>query len=138
MIRFKRLPENIRQRIAALPDFFEDDPNILFAYLFGGLLRDRLNPLSDVDLAVYVKSPKKVQYLELFSRISKILGTDEIDLIILNDAPLSLAGRILQNRKVLADKDPFLRHKFESLILRKFLDFSVKERGILRRRYGIG
>ncbi len=138
MIRFKRIPENIRQRIVALPDFFQDDSNIILAYLFGGLSRDRLNPLSDVDLAVYVRNRKKLDYLELFTRISKILGTDEIDLIILNDAPLSLAGRILQTRKVLTDKDPFLRHKFESLILRKFFDFSVKERDILRRRYGIG
>jgi len=136
MIRFKPVPENIHQRIASLPDYFGVNPNIIFAYLFGGLLKERPNPLSDIDLAVYVRQEKKLDYLELFTRISKILGTDEIDLVILNQAPLALTGRILQNRKVLVDKDPFLRHKYESLILREFFDFQIKERDILKRRYG--
>ena len=138
MIRFKRIPENIYQRVGSLTDLFGDDPNIIFAYLFGGLLKDRFNPLSDVDLSVYVRNPKKLDYLDLFGRIARILGTDEIDLVILNDAPLSLTGRILQNRKVLTDKNPFLRHKYESLILREFFDFAIKERNILKGRYGIG
>ena len=138
MIRYKQVPEYIHRSIDSLTDLFRDDPNVIFAYLFGGLLRDRLNPLSDVDLSVYVRNPRKLDYLDLFSRITKLLGTDEIDLIILNDAPLSLAGRILQKRKVLADKDPFLRHKYESLILREFFDFQIKERDILKRRYGLG
>ena len=138
MIRFKQIPENIHQRIGSLPDLFRDDPNIIFAYLFGGLLKDKLNPLSDVDLSVYVRNPDKVDYLELFGRIARLLATDEIDLVILNKAPLALAGRILQNRKVLMDKSPFLRHKYESLILREFFDFQIKERDILKRRYGIG
>jgi len=94
--------------------------------------------LTDVDLSVYVRNRKKLDYLELFGKIARILRTDEIDLVILNDAPLALAGRILQNRKVLMDKKPFLRHKYESLILREFFDFAIKERNILKRRYGIG
>jgi predicted nucleotidyltransferase len=138
MIRFKKIPQNIHQKIESLSGPFKHDPNVIFAYLFGGLLKERVNPLSDVDLSVYVKNPRKLDYLKLFSRISKQLGTDEIDLIILNDAPLALAGRILQNRKVLIDKNPFLRHKYESLILREFFDFQIKERDILKRRYGIG
>jgi hypothetical protein len=121
-----------------LNDFFLRDSNVIFAYLFGGMVKARLNPLSDVDLAVYVKDMKKLDYLEMFGRIADILGTDEIDLVILNNAPLSLAGRILQGRKVLVDKKPFVRHLFESRILREFFDFTIKERVILERRYGIG
>ncbi len=138
MIRLKKIPENIHQKMGALTDLLMNDSHIIFAYLFGGLLRGRLNPLSDVDLAIFVRTPRKLDYLELFSRIASVLGTDEIDLVILNKAPLSLTGRILQNRKVLADKQPFLRHKYESLILREFFDFTIKEKNILRRRYGIG
>jgi len=138
MIRFKKIPSNIHKKIESLSGLFKYDPNIVFAYLFGGLLKERVAPLSDVDLSVYVKNPRKLDYLKLFSRISKQLGTDEVDLIILNDAPLSLAGRILQNRRVLIDKKPFIRHKYESLILREFFDFRIKERDILKRRYGIG
>jgi hypothetical protein len=138
MIRYKLIPENIHQKIDSLKGIFTGDSNIVFAYLFGGLLKDKPNPLSDVDVAVYVKNIKKLDYLELFGNIANVIGTDEIDLVILNTAQLSITGRVLQNRKVLVDKDPFLRHKYESIILREFFDFTIKERDILKRRYGIG
>lgn len=138
MIRYKKLPEDILKKINLLTDLFMDNPNIVFAYLFGGLLKERPNPLSDADIAVFVKNTKKLDYLELFNKITNALGTDEVDLVILNTSPLSLTGRILQERRVLIDKDPFLRHRYESLILRKYFDFKVKEGSILKRRYGIG
>ena len=85
-------------------DLLNGEPNIIFAYLFGGFAKGRVTRLSDVDLALYLKKAKGLDYLALFRDISKTLGTDEMDLIILNTAPLSLTGRILQNRKVLLDK----------------------------------
>jgi predicted nucleotidyltransferase len=115
-----------------------EDPNIVFAYLFGGLARDQRKPLSDVDLAIYVKSLKELDYLSLLGKVSAVLRTDEVDLVVLNSAPVSLAGRIIQTRKVLVDKDPFLRHKYESQTLREFFDFAIKEKEILHGRYGIG
>lgn len=55
MIRFKSLPEDIYNRIERLKDLLHKDSNIIFAYLFGGLTRKKFSPLSDVDIAVYVK-----------------------------------------------------------------------------------
>ena len=138
MIRLAPLPSNIREKFGPLTDFFQRSSNILFAYLFGGLARGYLNPLSDIDLALFLKDEKKGDYLETFGKISEILGTEEIDLVILNKAPLSLSGRILQSRQVLVDKAPFVRHRYESLTLRMFFDFSIKEKDILQGRYGIG
>ena len=138
MIRFRKIPGDIDRKLGLLGDFLNKDSNIIFAYLFGGLLKSRRNPLSDVDLGIYVKSTRGLDYLNLFNKISQVLGTDEIDLVVLNSAPISLAGRILQNRKVLTDKNPFLRHRYESRVLREFFDFAITEREILNRRYGIG
>jgi len=138
MIRLSPIPHNIQERFGPLVDFFMEESNIIFAYLFGGLAKGQFGPLSDIDLALYLKNEKKMDYLDTFGKISEILGTGEIDLVILNKAPLSLAGRVLQGRKVLVDKAPFVRHRFESLTLRMFFDFSLKERTILKRRYGIG
>lgn len=138
MIRFRKLPEDIHIKVSKLNDFFNKDSNIVFAYLFGGLLKDRQSPLSDVDIAVFVEDIKKLNYLNFFNSVTNVLGTDEVDLIILNTSPLSLTGRILQNRRIIIDKNPFLRHRFESDVLRKFFDFRIKERDILKRRYGIG
>ncbi len=138
MIRYKRLPKDIEKKIRLLHDFFREDSNITFAYLFGGLVKERKSPLHDVDVAVYVKDIKRFNYMNLMVRLSSFLGTDEIDLVVLNISPLSLTGRIVQSRRVIIDKNPFLRHRFESDILRKYFDFSIKERDILQRRYGIG
>jgi len=138
MIRFKKVPEDIFQRIDLLTDLLTEDSNTIFAYLFGSLVKNKKKPLSDVDLGVYVKNIKKLDYLSFYEKISNILRTDEIDLVVLNTAPISLTGRILQKRKILIDKNPFLRHRYESRILREFFDFSIKEREILQRRYGIG
>jgi hypothetical protein len=35
------------------------------------------------------------------------------------------------------DKEPFSRHGFESLHLREFFDFRIKENALLLRRYGV-
>jgi hypothetical protein len=64
-----------------------------------------------------------------------ILHTDEIDLVILNKASLSLAINIIKSKKIIVDKNPFERHLFESLIMRKSFDFSFKELNQLKRRY---
>ncbi len=65
----------------------------------------------------------------------ELLETDEIDLVILNTAPLTLKMKILEGKNVIVDNDPFLRHRYESLTIRKYFDFSIKEMGILERRF---
>jgi len=138
MIRFKRLPENILSRIEGLKGHLEDHPEVIFAYLFGGIARHPISPLSDVDIAVYVKDPKRFDYLRFYSYLTDCLGTEEVDLVILNKAPISLAGRVLQSRRLLVDKDPFLRHRYESLTIRKFLDFQRLERQYFEWRFQSG
>ena len=91
-----------------------------------------------MDIAVFLGTTENLAEvkLELIGLISDHLGTDEFDLVILNDAPISLVGRILRQRRVLVDKNPPIRHQFESLMNRKFFDFSRKEESLLRQRFG--
>lgn len=140
MIKFERLPPDILSRLPQVRNVLMEDNNVIFAYLFGGLVGGRLKPLSDVDIAVYLKCLDNLaEYkLSLFDRITSALGTNEVDLVALNAAPTSLSGRILQHRQVIVDKEPFRRHLYESLTLREFFDFKIKEEAILTRRYGIG
>lgn len=70
--------------------------------------------------------------------MNDIFKTDEIDLVVLNTAPLSLRGRIQRHRLTIADRNPFLRHRYESLTMREFFDFSIRERAILEGRYQHG
>jgi predicted nucleotidyltransferase len=140
MIKFEKLPAHVLLRIPAVREALLEDKRVLFAYLFGGLAAGRVNPLSDVDIAVYLNNTRDfAEYkLTLFSAITDALGTAELDLVVLNSASISIAGRILQNKQLLVDKDPFRRHLYESLTLREFFDFRVTEEAFFARRYGSG
>jgi predicted nucleotidyltransferase len=137
MRRGAPLPAEIEHRLATLGAVLEGHPAVRFAYVFGGAGRRDLRPLSDVDVAVYLDDavdPVPAR-LDLIGVVTKHLGTDEVDLVVLNRAPTALLGRIVQSRRVIADKDPFLRHRFESLELRKFLDFRIFEQRLLDARF---
>lgn len=136
MIHKNPLPAGIEERLRTLGRALERCSGVVFAYLFGGAA-GRIRPLSDVDVAVYLDEtadPIEAR-LEAVGVVTAHLGTDEVDLVVLNTAPTSLTGRILQTRRVICDRDPFRRHRFESLALREFFDFRIFEHRLLARRY---
>ena len=140
MIKFERVPEDVRQRLPQVVEALDRDQRVVFAYLFGGAAAGKLNPLSDIDVAVYLAGTERLAEvkLDLFEKLSELFGTAEIDLVILNTAPVSLAGRIVQGRQILVDREPFCRHRYESLTLREFFDFRKKEEALFELRYGVG
>jgi predicted nucleotidyltransferase len=137
MIRNSVLPRNIAD---LLPDAFEylrSEEDILFAYLFGSLVGRKVAPLSDIDIAVYLAENLSLaeKKLGILGNLTNILRTDEIDLVVLNRAPLTLRMKILENKKVVVDRAPFLRHQYESLTMRQYFDFSFIESFILSKRF---
>jgi predicted nucleotidyltransferase len=137
MMKFNKLPENILDLIPGALEYLESHPKVLFSYIFGSLAKGRPLPLSDVDIAVYLAETFDLTdyKLEILGKLIGILQTDEIDLVILNTAGLPLIMNVLRNKKIIVDKNPFARHIFESLIMRKYFDFSIKESAQLKRRY---
>jgi len=134
------LPADIKTRLNQAQVLLAENPNIVFAYLFGGLARGEPKPLSDVDIAVYLDDENKNTAdfkLALIAALTRELNTDELDLVILNTVPLSLAGRIQESMQVLVDKDPPRRYDYESLLRRQFADFKIRESALLRRRFGL-
>ena len=120
--------------------YLRSRPDIIFAYLFGGLARGKPLPLSDVDIAVYLRETVDSfeKKLEILGKLTDLLETDEIDIVMLNEAPLTLRMKVLENKRIIVDNDPFLRHEYESLTMREYFDFSTKEMAILERRYLYG
>ena len=136
MIKFKKIPLNIEELLPGAIRYLENQPEVRFAYLFGGLAAGRPRALKRYRPGGLLRGgskPAKVK-IRLLNRLMDLLRTEEIDLVLLNTAPLPLAYRIIKNKKVLVDRDPFLRHRYESLIIRKYLDFSVAESRVLERR----
>ncbi len=137
MMKNRRLPENISHLLPDVREYLNKHPKVVFVYLFGGLARCRVSPLSDVDIAIYTVDGADIvqEKLEILGELNELLKTDEVDLVVLNTATLPLAARVIKNKIILVDKRPFTRHAFESLIMREYFDFSRKEMDIFERRY---
>lgn len=118
--------------------------HILFAYLFGSVASGRQHPFSDIDIdidiAVYLKDGTDYteEKLSILGSLMDELHTDAIDLVICNTAPLTLQARIIRHKEILIDRQPHLRHRFESLVMQKYFDFAPFEEAILSRRFSVG
>lgn len=137
MIKYTKLPGNIELLLTNAEVYLKSRAEIIFAYLFGGLVEGRPKPLSDVDIAIYLSEGEDYieKKLEILGKLMELLETEEIDLVILNTTSLTLKMKILENKKIIVDNDPFLRHRYESLTMREYFDFSIKEMDILERRF---
>lgn len=137
MIKYTKLPENIEYLLPKAVAYLQSRPDVAFAYLFGGLSRGKPKPLSDVDIAIYFSEGGDMieKKMEILGELMDLLETDEVDLVMLNTAPLTLRMKILENKKVIVDNAPFLRHDYESVTMREYFDFSIKEMSILERRF---
>lgn len=135
------LPPDLQDRLAGLGDAIAAcSPDIQFAYLFGSAAAGTLTPRSDIDVAIHVAPGADGHAVRLaVARVAaRQLATDAVDVVLLNTAPLSLAGRVLASRQVIAERDPYARHAYESLTLRQFHDFRIRERRILAERAARG
>jgi len=137
MIKYNQLPDNILKLLPEAENYLQSHPRVIFSYLFGSLSKGKPSPMSDVDIAIFLEKAEKVAdtKMEILGRLIDILETDEIDLVVLNTADLPLVMGALKNKKLMVDKDPFARHLFESLVMRKYFDFSINESAQLKRRY---
>ncbi len=54
MIKYKLLPSNISELLNRAAHYLGSRNDVAFAYLFGSLAKNRVFPMSDVDIAVYL------------------------------------------------------------------------------------
>lgn len=101
---------------------------VVFAYLFGSQARGTAGSLSDIDIAAYFDY--EVDAADQFDSRLKVLGeitdlykTDEVDLVVLNDAPPLLAHRILKDALVIFSDDDKVRLEYEVKAVLKYLDW---------------
>lgn len=129
MIKFKKIDFDMAlKNIDTLGDVFKKyDDKIIVVYLFGSVNDGNMNALSDIDIAILFKEMPKENIInlefEVLEDISKHLKTEEIDLVNLNFAPLSIRYGVIKNKKILyySDKQKVLDFEFE--VIKSFLDF---------------
>ena len=108
-------------------EFLSKQERVKLAYLFGSVAEGKEGKLSDVDLAVFLdESLSKLErfrlQLKLISELTSILKTDRIDLVIMNDAPLTLNYEIIKANHPLLVRDEGQKIDFEHRILSCYLD----------------
>lgn len=109
-----------------LIDFLEGEEEVKLAYLFGSVATGKNGKLSDIDIAVYFDESlsKKEMFdlqLKLISKITTILKTDKVDLVVTNNVPLLLKYSIIKYGEVLkSEKEK--KVAVETKILSDYLD----------------
>ena len=107
--------------------FLNKQERVKLAYLFGSVAEGREGKLSDVDIAVFLDESlnKKERFslqLKLISELTSILKNDRIDLIVMNNAPISLNYEIIKANHPLLVRDEGQKIDCEHRILSRYLD----------------
>ena len=101
---------------------------VLEAYLFGSHARARAQPHSDVDVAVYVDEAQAEDAgygyrSRLTSVLMSGLGTDGVDVVVLNRAPPVLYHRVLRDGVRVLSRDLAATTTREGRALSRYCDF---------------
>ncbi len=103
-----------------------------FAFVHGSRARGRARADSDIDIAAFWAGPPPAAW--------NVLLSGDVDLLVLNGAPLELAGRVALEGVLLFDDDPPARVRWQADTRRIFLDEEARQSRLdelyLRRRHG--
>ncbi len=117
------------------------------AYAFGSRVRGNARSDSDLDLAVLVRPGQ-----DLYEAGKVIAGTagrvfpaDHLDIVLLNQAPPLLRHRIFRDGRLIYERDPATRVRFQVSAMHEYFDlqhmrdyFFQKRRETIRRRLAHG
>ena len=114
-------------QIDNLKSFFQSNSQIKLVYLFGSQVNGTAGPLSDYDFAFYIDEKDKKKLfdlkLDLIGKLTQILKSDKIDVVILNivESP-ELKYNIIKDGKLIFERTPY-RILVEPQILNNYFDF---------------
>jgi len=101
----------------------KEDKEILLAYLFGSQADGTAGPQSDYDIALLVRQPSLALQARLAHEIGIILGTDRVDVVLLNRAPVELAYAVIAQGQLLYQRSVAERVEFEAKVLSLYADY---------------
>jgi uncharacterized protein len=119
-----------------------DQEGVVAAMLIGSQARGNPGPMSDVDIAVWYDPELDSRdrfdlQLDLVGDAARALGTDEIDLVLLNHAPPLMRHRAIREGKRLVERERDERVRLETRAILDYLDTAPLRaelgRGVRRR-----
>jgi len=99
--------------------------DLVAAYLFGSVARDTASDSSDIDIGVLLRSIPAGRLGDsqfgLEGTLEKSLGR-QVQVVVLNGAPPDLIHRVLRDGRLLLDRDPSSRIRFEVKSRNEYFD----------------
>ena len=116
------------QLVTRLTRALEPRVEILEAYLFGSQARGDAHRQSDVDVAVYIDKSLADEghwgyRAELTTSLMNALGTNDVDVVVLNQAPPLLYHRVLRDGVLLVTRDLQATTTRAGYALSRYFDF---------------
>ncbi|MBI4374179.1 MAG: helix-turn-helix domain-containing protein [Deltaproteobacteria bacterium] len=106
-----------------LKKFAAKEDRILLGYLFGSTARGRTRSDSDIDVAFLLKgNPTVEDKISLTSDLTELLSTENIDVVLLNEATPLLRHEIITDGKLFFSHSEEIAGQFEMKVYREYLD----------------
>jgi len=102
--------------------------NISLVYLFGSYVNKKMNFQSDIDIAIlfYDDSYKKYKlkiYSELYKIFSDIFKNREVDIVFLNESPLTLKFEVVTSGKPIYFEKIDTHYEYKERVIKEYIDF---------------
>ena len=119
---------SLLKNLANLATLLASRREVVAIYLFGSHARGEANHLSDIDIALLLRPdlPEEAMWrlgLRLNAEVCNILGTENVDVIVLNTAPLEAQFEIIRTGKLLHSSDENIRTEYEVQMMNAYWDF---------------
>jgi predicted nucleotidyltransferase len=140
--------ESHSEKLKFIRRWLDERPQIVAAWLFGSVARGTARPDSDLDIALLTEAAGQTHVASLKQRLAWALSLaealamrpEQVDLIVLNEAPPLLVHAVLKEGALLVDRAPQQRVLFQERALHRYIvaarlrDEAMRERA---RRFGV-
>jgi len=117
------IESQVDEIILKLKTYFQEDTNVLFAFIFGSYVKGRDKRESDLDVAVFFNNPPEgLDLLGYINKLSDILEKD-VHLIVLNNASPMLRHQVVKYGIRLIKKDESLYTRFREKTMTDYEEY---------------
>ncbi len=126
--------------LSEIEKILSNESEIEFAILFGSCARNEETKLSDIDIAIYQKNKKpkyeaKVYEIEVEAKLTERIPTRRFDVRSLNDAPIVVVGKIINEGKIIFTRDSSFLTDYIVQNRLKYMDYMIVYKPLFEQRY---
>jgi predicted nucleotidyltransferase len=99
--------------------------DVRLLYLFGSQVDGDTGPMSDYDFAALVDTSVdgRRAVVTLAHELSQVLGTTDVDVVLLNRAPAELGYAVITQGTLIFEQDAATRIEYEADVLSRYADY---------------